>query len=315
MNAGCHAREQTETEYLESDPVADRYAVMSRVVVITGAGERLAGSKAVPYLRKKRFYKTLSLVASSDMGVSVPDTVLGTGPDDAELNAVFKGWATPLILRMDYCHRPNPKFLGGIPIPTQESRTRLSRFLQERGFTPLFHPFIDRFSNEYSVGVAIQRDAPMATVEVVGPGFDASDLRLGFATPQESFNFNLLTRRIENSHLLPREEYTRSRVERAERIVALHRYASYAASHGQLHSDLKRFYGHEAEIESAIGTIPEQYCSMPAEHTRSLFTQIARIDEGVLPLLPDSPAYVASLSMLPEVGWILWDIYGDWYER
>jgi hypothetical protein len=217
------------------------------------------------------------------------------------------------MMRMDYSALPPEKPIGGIPLFSKSAIRGASKRLYELKTIPLFHPHFDRFLDLYSVGLVIKRDDPLARLEVVGKGFDAGDLRLGFSTPHESAILDLLNGEVRDRSYISNEAYTVQVRERANRIHALRSYTDVVNSRGILVHNLDRLpvtvaTSHDFEI-------PDKYSPIP----RALITELLHIGRRlrlhVIELLPRSQEYVASLSYLPVHGWMLWDIFASWYRR
>ena len=274
-----------------------------------------AGNVNLSYLRNSRFYKVLSLYEASKAGACIPHTLFIIDFEPTLLSETLNSWQWPLILRMDYSKMPNHKFLGGITVSSEAVLKRLCNFLLVHGYLPLVHPFLDRFKNIYSAGVLLIPGSTVAHVEVVGTGFDASDLRLGAFNPHESYNSDVLTRTITDRTYITDNSYLTDRNRRISRIRALKKYTGYANKSGRLSHKLHRFSksGEHNPTEDVL--VPMSYQVMTSLYRRELHELCYLIQTEVIGNLPKSQAYVASMSFLEGEGWLLWDVYGEWYRR
>lgn len=265
------------------------------------------------FLESRKLYKTLSLLLSARAGVGIPQTLLAIDLTTAVLNYLVKSWGLPVMMRMDYSALPPEKPVGGIPLLSTAAIRVASKRLYEIKAVPLFHPHFDRFSDLYSVGLMIKRDDSLATLEAVGKGFDAGDLRLGFSTPHESATLDLLNGEVRRRTYISNEAYMEQVRERASRIRALRSYTDMVNSRGILVHNLDRLPVTVATAPDC--EIPKNYAPLSGTLISELLNIGRRLRLHVIELLPRSQEYVASLSYVPVHGWVLWDIFASWYKR
>jgi hypothetical protein len=266
-------------------------------------------------LYDKGMFKTLSLLHAKRAGLNVPSTALLFEQNDAFVREIVSRWSLPVMVRMDYDLLPTSKPLGGIPIHSFKAIESISGFLFRHQLCPLLHPNIDRFRDIYSAGIVLTKRSTEIQIELVGIGFDASDLRLGKAIPHESFAYDITNDCFSNRHQISVGDYMSERAERAKRIAQLRCYIDFANQEGQLLPSLEEFNPSADEIASASAEIPNRYSPIGRRDIRTLAGFAWTIQERVLPTLPDSESFVASLSLVPRFNWILWDVYGHWYRR
>ena len=269
----------------------------------------------VNLLASERLYKGLSLLLACNAGVDIPSSLLLF---EVRRNLIAKfasEFGYPLMIRVDYRSRPKAKPFGGVPLYSLDTMLRVGEDLISRGCLPLFHPHLDRFKDMFSCGVLLSDQDPKADVEIVGRGFDAGDLRLGKAIPHETVELNLTTGRVGRRTVIADDVYQRERTARAKVIRRLRAYSNFVNQSATLLSDLARFDLEFGGTDVSEMTVPEQYETMPRQFLNELFGIVRVIKSDVLRSLPHSKVYVASLSYLPIEGWVLWDVYGDWYLR
>ncbi len=267
------------------------------------------------FLENKKLFKTLSLFLSQSEGIKVPPTALLLSVDIPLIKFLFKKWGAPLMLRMDYSGLPKRKYIGGIPVYTFDMLIRLSNFLIMNGFYPLLHPHYDRFDDEVSVGLILDKSSHDSIIEAVGKGFDASDLRLGSTIPHEIISFNNLSFNVEFRKIVDQSQYLVSVKERREKIRQLVSYIEFANRHGELLTSLK-----DIEVKDVLTSMKKlelnkEYTKISFSHLKKLMRESLKIQRKVLSQLPESQQFIASFSFLPQAGWLLWDIYGSWYKR
>lgn len=267
------------------------------------------------HLWRKHLYKVLSLVEAARARIRVPPTLLLLGMNRKILSYVIKLWKLPLMVRMDFGSLPKRKTLGGIPIYSKSSLIAIAKFLFRENCYPIFHPHLDRFKDVYSVGIMIDPSSPVAHIEVVGKGFDASDLRLGESIPHESIKIDVFEFSILYRSFISHSDYLNAKIIRNEKVRKLQKYIKYANHKGKLLPSLNLSdKDTKNKIEDQV-FIPERYIPLPDNHLSYLIEITSILYSKVLKNLPYSKTFVASLSYLAESGWVLWDVYGQWYRR
>ncbi|MEM1535390.1 MAG: hypothetical protein QXO56_02655 [Candidatus Pacearchaeota archaeon] len=264
---------------------------------------------------ENKFYKILSLAAALKTKLQIPSTVLLLKENKKNLEEICNFLNLPLMVRVEYKSFPNKKVLGGIPLFSKEIVKKVSSFLLENGYFPIFHPNIERLEDQYSAGILIEPKNKIILVEIVGKGFDASDLRLGQASPHEQFIIDpIFYFKIKDRQVISSKVYTQERKRRLIKLNKLDMYVKYANREGKLLAsldDLEEFAGSRHRSYH----IPRKYEPLPTAIQRELLNISKILYEWTINLVPPSKSFVASLSYISNIGWILWDIYGGWYHR
>lgn len=281
-------------------------------VVLAGRNRITDERDVAGMLRRLRLYKTLSLLVADRAGIPIPPTAALMGWNDRVAGDAEAVWGLPIMLRMDYARLPRQKYLGGFPVATIDSLGALSLKLLNEGFVPVLHPHIDRFQDEYSVGVGIEPGMGMLLIEAVGPGFDASDLRLGKSCPHEHIVYDPTAEEIIERHIIEPNAYSRERILRIGRVRRLLGYVNWINREHRLATTLNDIPFDDVECPQSI---PRDYESMSENILSSLLYLAVKIAREVVPQLPRSRMFAASLSHIADVGWLLWDVYGGWYAR
>ena len=267
------------------------------------------------FLRRNNFYKVLSLVEASRACLKIPSTLLLLDMNKDILNYFARRWKLPLMIRMEYASLPRNKALGGIPVYSLISLYNVAEFLLHEGYHPIFHPHLDRFKDIYSVGLLIEVNRPEVNVEIVGKGFDASDLRLGDLIPHEIFKIDVSNFSVSERKIISQREYLRQRNERIQKIVRLFKYIEYVNKENKLLTSLDSFGEVSDRSIRKDFFVPESYLPLSKNLLSSLKEIISILYLSVVRHLPSSNGFVASLSYLHHKGWVLWDVYGQWYKR
>lgn len=284
----------------------------NKFIVFHDSSKKTNNKIASGSLKNKKLFKTLSLLLSSRAQIKVLPTALLLDYNNKYIDELITLWGLPLMIRMDFQVLPSKKLLGGIPLYNIEIIESVSEFIFRENCMPLFHPHLDRFEDLYSCGVVLNNKDFKCTIEIVGKGFDASDLRLGSSNPHEIININLFDGTVNERFIIPKGEYNKSKLERTKKINKYLNYIEFVNNGGLLLSSLNKF---KVTSKPANKNIPESYTAIPSYILKELANIIFKIRLDVLEPLPKSDVYIASFSYLPNRGWVLWDIYGSWYSR
>jgi hypothetical protein len=160
--------------------------------------------RSICWLLRQGVRSTEGLVISSALPANL---------DLAHQYAISRGWDR-YLLRHD-SHRGNTRFLqGGFLVNTNDLDRWLARFTHD-GICMLLDP-LDPLFNGYNISCLL--DTSSALIEIVGPGFDASDLQRGQVRPHESFSFNIKSSKFQRHTLCTDAEYQNSISDRLRKI-------------------------------------------------------------------------------------------------
>lgn len=286
------------------------------IIIVDPLHRWVASQNDISFLTRENLLKTLSLLLASRASVSIPPTVLMFGSNETALKDIVNKWKLPLMIRMDYKSFPENKTMGGIPLNSYDTINKVCTFLFKENCYPILQIYLDRFADEYSVGVLFEPGKSEYTVEVVGVGFDASDLRLGYTEFHESFKMNVFEdEKLEPWTVISKSDYEKGRQSRIQKVIWLKKYIKYANKKGILLPSLEipdEIYSDEEKYEVSI---PEEYQILPISYLKDLNKIITILCTKVIKKLPPSKKFVASLSYTQKRGWVLWDVYGQWYNR
>ncbi|MBW1667013.1 MAG: hypothetical protein JRJ66_02950 [Deltaproteobacteria bacterium] len=289
---------------------------LQNIILSMGKDIFQGGNIDLILLTRRKLFKTLSLAEASKEGLPILPTYVPLEYNETALSKILEVWKYPVIIRVDYTKLPRTKLLGGFPIRKPDIAKELAKFLFKEHYYPLFHPFVDRLRNIYSVGILINTDIDDLDIEILGKGFDASDLRLGHSVPHENLKLHRCgSSRAKRISLISQSAYDKERERRKKKVNKMLKYIDFINEKGRLLSSLENFQDdvqNETEISEII---PKEYNPMPKNLLNPLIEIVDIIQSNVIPKLPSSKTFIASLSYVNKKGWILWDVYGAWYYR
>ena len=264
-------------------------------------------------LRKEELYKALSIFYTLQAGLIAPNTAILLNMDIRVVKMLIDMWGLPLMIRLDYQSLKSKKPIGGIPLKSLSTIVSVSDFLHKGSFIPILHPNLDRMDDIYSAGILLNLNDDLVHFEFVGKGFDASDLRLGFSTPHEHFDYDLAENKILKRSIISESEYDIERYRRQNKLHNLNKYVEYVNQRGSLLDNLDRFDSKDEDLIPSI--LPYEYTPIPKRIFDDLTLIAMLIKNKVIVELPISDHYIISLSYMKKYGWVLWDIYGSWFNR
>lgn len=208
--------------------------------------------------------------------------------------AAERGWSS-VTIRRDYGRRD--AFQGGMLLTWKE----FSAVVQSDETESIFFALepCDARDNDYNVSVRVDQDDLIA--EVVGPGFDISDLQRGHSVPHEIFSVSrpdLSNAHIVRSFCISAADYDRSVRYRREKVLA--KYVNKTAS-----------YIPRGDLVDLDWTPPFSYSGIPRAKLRRVIAGVRRameITDAVFPF----PYTMASSFLEGGRRLIFWDVFsGD----
>jgi len=264
------------------------------------------------FLLKSGYYKSYSLFMANNNDISILDTLILTSVDSIDvLEEYIKCFSEPIMLRMDYASLSGctSKYIGGIPVYTLSALKKICIFLFDNGYIPVLQPYPDRFKNLYGISCLLTIKDDELTIELVGKGFDAADLRLGLTNPHEKIVYDCNTWEILSREIISSHEYLNSKSKRELYTGKIEAYINYVSNENKLLKSI------DSLKEDSIKKLSDNY--IPA--TKHIIDEAAFLSNiismKILPSLPFSQDYIISFSVLENLKFTLWDIYGKWYIR
>jgi hypothetical protein len=144
---------------------------------------------AKEYIRQfEGYHKLRSWLALFQLGLPTLRGIIVSSwtPQESEAVAGFAEMlgADRLLIRSDRRNESGKYPRGGYNVLLHQLPERVPWFLQQDRIVYLLEPR-SPFNDLYSVNIAFWPDDPFVMLEIVGPGFDASDLKRGDLTPHE----------------------------------------------------------------------------------------------------------------------------------
>jgi hypothetical protein len=283
---------------------------MGKFIVINEKGVVKSPEK---FLYQNNFYKSYSLLLALKNKIPISNTTVLTSIDSVDtLENHLGDFKKPVMLRMDYENFPktNNKFIGGIPIYKLDTLKKICQFLFNNKYIPVLQPYSNRFKNEYNMNCSLSNDNDELYIELAGKGFDAGDLRLGITESHEKIVFDYNLWKILSRKIISSQEYMSSKRKRESYIAKMEAYIKYANDEKKLLNDISTLKEEKISCE-----LNKEYVPV----SKNLIEEIALLSflirKKIVPLLPFSKDYVASISILEDSKIVLWDIYGKWYYR
>jgi hypothetical protein len=143
-----------------------------------------------------------------------------------------------LLIRSDTENEDARSPRGGYLVGLEDIEREAKRFLERDRVVYFLEPR-SPFDDLYSISLAPSTGWEDWSLEVVGPGFDASDLKRGDVTPHEIFRATRMPAgfRYEREHLVSPLEYAASRSIRMEKVGRLLARASHETYAGPIDPD------------------------------------------------------------------------------
>lgn len=131
-----------------------------------------------------------------------------------------KGW-TMVMIRTDHPQETALAPMGGYMVASSELPAQMSRLCKEGRVVLAMMPQ-NKYDNLRGINTEFDGEAGLAWVEIVGPGFDVSDLNRGNVAPHEVWQFTLNDdgnlHRGKRLHLVDHESYIASVDHRLHKI-------------------------------------------------------------------------------------------------
>jgi len=265
------------------------------------------------FLFQNNLFKSYSLLLALKNKIPVSRTIVLTSIDSVDVLEEYCGkYNRPMMLRMDYENFPSAynKFIGGIPIYKLDTLKKICRFLFNNNYVPVLQPYSNRFNNVYNINCSLSDEKDELYIELTGKGFDAGDLRLGIIGSHEKIVFDYKFWKILSREIIPPQEYVSSKRKRESYIAKMEAYIKYVNNNNKLLNDISMLEEEKYNFE-----LDENYVPVSKGTIEEIALLSYLIRKKILPLLPFSKDYIASISILENNKTVLWDIYGEWYYR
>jgi hypothetical protein len=171
------------------------------------------------------YHKVSSLYEIRQLGLPILRTVVITAWSDAvaaylKEYVLRQGWAR-VTIRSDRRPEVPSSPRGGALFDLQSAFQVIAELLASGRVVLVIEP-ADKYDNLYGVNLLFVSGAEEALLEIVGPGFDVTDLNRGDISPHERISLaiknQMLTARILKKECVTREEYLASVSQRLAKI-------------------------------------------------------------------------------------------------
>ncbi len=260
---------------------------------------------------------------------SLSGLVLGgwsAASEEASARFCREGNFSDLLVRIEKPGQRWTRRRGGYTVSLAQVQG-LVRDLADEGMISILLEPASPCNDFFSFTSVCDADAGKADVEVVGPGFDASDVLRGDITPHERFEINLSRRsgsskaahrfQIHQTYLIDREGYQASVKRRLAKIGARLRNPSFpdewmqpnvpgTASEGLIHD--ATFYLRETG-QTVLLDRSDSYDPIPAQLLDTFLGQVGRLSEAVEGSKVPWRTFSLAASFLSGGRFVIWDFF------
>ena len=265
--------------------------------------------------------KATSMLWMGALGLPVLSGVIVSDWSDASADAVrrfarARGFSQ-LLLRVD---KPNERWSprrGGYLLDLSQIATTVHELNGEGRIAILLEP-ASPYADQYSLAGVSVPDERKLVVEIVGPGFDASDVLRNDLEAHERWELGLglagRARRANRTHLTTAHKYAESVKRRLEKIGARIKDPAFpdallnsVSNKGQLRRDATSFL--KISHQTALLRHADGYVPIPRRHLLAFVGRVDSLLKGLgeygIHLGPSSFA----ASIIPPRGLVFWDFF------
>ena len=271
------------------------------------------------------YWKVTSMLLLRKLGRPVLDGLLVTAWSPIVLSAVRafceSGGYEGVLLRHDRKDETGKYPMGGYIVPVEQVEGEVRRFFEDRRVVLLLEP-ASPYEDLYSVNVMYE--PPSVVIEVIGAGFDASDLKRGDLSPHETFELPApdrtgLVRDLSLSdfrpvHLINPSEYARS-VELRLVKIGTQQYGQAAPDRLQAGPPprkqelvaIAKAYLHQSG-QTLLLDHSDRYTPIPLSYVRAAYWDTVELASALRQFDVPRAGFVVSLGHLLKRGLVYWDI-------
>jgi hypothetical protein len=262
--------------------------------------------------------KTTSMLWMHALGLPVLSGVVVSDWSRASAKAVHRfsrdGRFSKLLLRIDKRHERWTRRRGGYLLTLAELPATIEELRLEGMVAALLEP-ASPYADQYSLAGVTVPDEEKLLVEIVGPGFDASDILRGDIPPHERWEASLRLSTRRRINLVSEGEYANSVQRRLAKIGARLKNPAFPDSvlqdsfrdSGHLVSDAISFL--KSSHQTTLLKHVQAYVPIPEQHVASFARHVGKLLSGLsaygIHLGPSSFA----ASVIPKRGLIFWDFF------
>jgi hypothetical protein len=258
--------------------------------------------------------KTTSMLWMHALSLPVLSGVVVSDWSKASAKAVHRfcrnGGFSKLLLRIDKRHERWTRRRGGYLLTLAELPTTIEELRLEGMVAALLEP-ASPYADQYSLAGVTVPDEEKVLVEIVGPGFDASDILRGDIPPHERWEAGLRLSTRRQIDVVSQDEYASSVQKRLAKIGARLKNPAFPDRVPQdsapLVDEATSFL--KATRQTTLLKHAEGYTPIPEQHVVSFARDVRKLLSGLsaygIHLGPSSFA----ASVIPKRGLIFWDFF------
>lgn len=272
----------------------------------------------------KGYYKTLSIIYLRIIGYPILNGIIITSWDEKAKETIIdfckKNHFKELLIRIDKVQETGSAPRGGYIIDYKNLEKEVTRYLREERIVILLEPK-SPYNDLYSVNALYAEDREDIVLEIVGPGFDASDLNRGDISPHQILsipktflkNFHDIDRFLKQLYIVSPTEYKQSVEQRLIKIgmsYALRNELNISKWSNKKIIQLSKKYLQESGYTLLLKNL-ERYTPIHRRHLQILLPYITELPIKLKELrIRNEPTMVLSSSILNENDGRLnfWDI-------
>lgn len=272
----------------------------------------------------KGYHKALSIIYLRMMGYPTLKGVIVTAWDKEamEITTAFckENHFEKLLIRIDKIRETGSAPRGGYLVDYQNLEKEVTNYLEEGRIVILLEP-MSPYNDLYSINALFAKDREDIVLEIVGPGFDASDLNRGDISPHQILSVSKaiseipsnLGRILKQLHIVSPEAYKQSVEQRLVKIGMTYARLNVVNVSGWSEKRIAQL-GEKCLQESGQTLLLENrevYKPISAKYLKILLPYVIELPEKLQKLgVEVEPTMVLSMSILNENGGRLnfWDI-------
>jgi hypothetical protein len=270
------------------------------------------------------YWKTISILYLRLLRLPILNGLIITELNSEVMDALnlfcMKYGYIELLLRHD--RRPEiPTYpSGGYLVKFSELEKEIDKFLKDNRIVILLEPK-SPYEDLYSVNILFDRDSEEILLEIVGPGFDASDLNRGHISPHEIIKANLYKIIEDNYYPKPKNTFRTFLVDNARyqssvfsrKIKIGNRITknkNIALKKPSDHNLIKLAEEYLTQNNHQLLLSHEKsYSQIPDDYLRQIYSHVAHLPKRLKDIANKNPLFVVSLGFLnPDKRLVFWDI-------
>lgn len=234
------------------------------------------------------FWKLWSACLLQSVSLPTPRGIIFTraysGLEDDLRRCLRSIGATSALIRHDMRDEKPPYPRGGFLVPASLLPEVVAWFFRQNRIVAVYEP-ADPLLNSYNINLLFE-STTNAWVEVLGPGFDASDLQRGDLSPHEVFSISLSSsgaiNKVQPIYCIDQSQYEASKEARWQKIRRKLEQAPTPSLARAIQSNLKRPKRLERELGAVQSPLVKAEHYVPISQRVITNTISAIVDSGII---------------------------------